>query len=128
MHRSKLVAIGIDCQTADLVGAAKFCGAVLGRKAPEAIDPNDPRYLHLGGFDAPLIAFCQNVEHPSGVHLDIESDDVEAEVRRLEGLGAKRLRQVRTWWVMQAPTGHRFCVVRPQRGEMPADANVWEDP
>ena len=31
----------------------------------------------------------QTVDHPSRVHLDIETDDIEAEVRRLEGLGAK---------------------------------------
>jgi hypothetical protein len=48
------------------------------------------------------------------VHLDIESDDVEAEVRRLESLGARRVEQVQTWWVMEAPTGQRFCVVRLQ--------------
>jgi hypothetical protein len=39
----------------------------------------------------------QQVDHPSRVHLDIEADDVESEVRRLEALGAKRLKQVRTW-------------------------------
>ena len=128
MHRSKLVAIGIDCQNASLVDATKFWGAALGRTSPDAIDSSDPNYLSLGSRDEPLLAFCQNVEHPSGVHLDIESDDVEAEVKRLEALGARRLRKVRTWWVMEAPTGHRFCVVQPQRGAMPADANVWSDP
>ena len=40
------------------------------------------------------------------------SDDVEAEVRRLEALGARRIRQVQSWWVMEAPTGQRFCVVQ----------------
>ena len=128
MHRSKLVAIAIDCQNTDLPAAAKFWGAVLGRRAPDAADPTDLRYLTLGDGKESLIAFCQNTEHPSGFHIDIESDDVEAEVRRLERLGAKRVRQVRTWWVLEAPTGHRFCVVPPPRGELPADANVWNDP
>ena len=54
----------------------------------------------------------QMVSHPSRVHLDIETDDIEAEVRRLEKLGAKRIQAVHTWWVMEAPTGQRFCVVR----------------
>ncbi len=68
----------------------------------------------------------QQVSHASRVHLDIESDDVEAEAARLERLGARRVEKVKTWWVMEAPTGHRFCVVRPQRdGVMPADANEW---
>ena len=68
----------------------------------------------------------QKVPHPSRVHLDIETDDIEAEVARLEALGAKRIEKIKTWWVMEAPTGHRFCVVRPQRdGKMPDDANEW---
>ena len=68
----------------------------------------------------------QQVEHPSRVHLDIETDDIEAEVRRLEALGAKRLKQIRTWWVMEAPTGHRFCVVRPQGATFASEANRWD--
>jgi pimeloyl-ACP methyl ester carboxylesterase len=54
----------------------------------------------------------QSVSHESRVHLDIESDDIEAEVERLERLGATRVAAVKTWVVMQAPTGQRFCVVQ----------------
>ena len=64
------------------------------------------------------------------LHLDIEADDLDAEVQRLEALGAKRLAFVKErWWVLEAPTGHRFCVVRPQRGPLQAHAhvNVWSD-
>ncbi len=69
----------------------------------------------------------QKVDHPSRVHIDIESDDIEAEVRRLERLGARRLEQVKSWWVMEAPTGQRFCVIEPQRSEFAHEANVWEE-
>jgi hypothetical protein len=69
----------------------------------------------------------QTVDHPSRLHLDSESDDPEAEVRRLEGLGAKRIAFVRRWWVMEAPTGQRFCVLRAQRGSLERDANEWPD-
>ena len=48
------------------------------------------------------------------MHLDIESDDIPAEVARLERLGARKVAEVRTWVVMEAPTGHRFCVIRAQ--------------
>ncbi|MET0340760.1 MAG: VOC family protein [Polyangiales bacterium] len=126
MHRSKLVAISIDCQNTDPVVAAKFWGAALGRAAPSTPSEEDPRYLELGDGQEEVRAFCQSVEGQSTFHLDIETDDIEAEVRRLETLGAKRVKQVRTWWVLEAPTGQRFCVVRPQRGTMPADANVWD--
>ena len=124
MHKSKLVALGIDCQTDDLGVAAKFWSKALGREPTPDANPKE-RYLNLGTQKEPLIVFLQRVEHPSRVHLDIETDDVEAEVKRLEALGAKRVQQIKTWWVLEAPTGHRFCVVKPQRGEMPADANVW---
>ncbi len=53
----------------------------------------------------------QTVQHESRVHLDIAADDVEAEVKRIEKLGAKRVANVKHWVVMEAPTGQRFCVV-----------------
>lgn len=67
----------------------------------------------------------QRVEHDSRVHLDMETDDVEAEVLRLEGLGAKRVKKVRDWWVMEVPTGHRFCVIPAPESSFVRRANKW---
>jgi hypothetical protein len=50
---------------------------------------------------------------------------IDAQVKRLETLGAPRLAQVKSWWIMEAPTGQRFCVVRPQRPDFDSGANVW---
>ena len=124
MHRSRLAGFIIDCQTADLGEAATFWSRALG--LPCRTSKDDPGYVRLENDPADLHIEVQQVDHPSRVHLDIETDDVEAEVRRLEALGAKRLQQVRSWWVMEAPTGHRFCVVRPQRAGFEADANRWD--
>ena len=67
------------------------------------------------------------MEHASRVHLDIETDDLDAEVARLERLGARRIAFVRErWWVMEAPAGHRLCVVRPQRDTFGPHLNRWE--
>jgi len=121
MHKSRLCAIGIDCQDADLDQAARFWSAALGRPVREVEGP----YASLEDRANQPIVFVQKVDHPSRVHLDIETDDVEAEVARLEALGARRLVEVRTWWVMEAPTGQRFCVVRVQRGALGDDANQW---
>ncbi len=64
----------------------------------------------------------------TGLHVDIETDDVEAEVRRLERLGARRKRQVKSWWVMEDPAGHAFCVVRVQHKEdWPQGAVEWKE-
>lgn len=124
-HRSRLCALIIDSEVDDLRPAADFWSRALG--APIAQDGQ----LEQGMYaklelppDQPVVE-VQKVDHASRVHLDIETDDVEAEVRRLEALGARRLRQVRTFWVMEAPTGHRFCVVRAQRPDFLDKANLW---
>ena len=40
--------------------------------------------------------------------------------------GARRIEKRQTWWIMQAPTGHRFCVIRAKRAEFAREANVWK--
>jgi len=125
MHKSRLGTVIIDCHTDDLDEAARFWGAALGR-APQPLDRlDDANYRDLSGPATEIKVLVQQVEHPSRVHIDIETDDIEAEVRRLETLGAKRVAHVKRWWVMEAPTGQRFCVVRPQRPDFEAGANVW---
>ena len=124
MHRSRLGAIIIDCQTDELNGEAEFWGRALGYSPRET---DDELYVELETGPNELQIEVQKVDHPSRVHIDIEADDIEAEVRRLEGLGAKRMEQVKSWWVMEAPTGQRFCVIEPQRSEFASEANVWEE-
>jgi len=124
MHKSRLGTIIIDCRTDDIDAAARFWSQALGVGC-ESPDADEPAYRALEMPEGELKVLVQRVEHPSRVHVDIETDDIEAEVRRLEALGATRVAQVKRWWVMQAPTGQRFCVVRPQRSTFEADANVW---
>jgi predicted enzyme related to lactoylglutathione lyase len=125
VHKSRLATIVIDCQTQDLDGAARFWSAALGWQANVPPDPNDANYRDLAVPPEEIRVLLQSVSHPSRVHVDIETDDIEAEVRRLEALGAKRVAQVKRWWVMEAPTGQRFCVVRPQRPDFEDKAHVW---
>ena len=121
MHKSRLSTFVIDCKTEDIDQAAEFWSKALGRAAKPMED--DPSYRELSGAREEPILLIQKVEHESRIHLDIEADDQEAEARRLEALGAKRIGWVKRWWVMEAPTGQRFCIVRPQRG--PIDGNEW---
>lgn len=114
MHTSRLAGFIIDCNTTDLDGAARFWADALRMKLQPLPAEEGQRYVRLVDPEARVHVEVQSVTHPSRVHLDIESDDVEAEVRRLEALGARRVEQVHTWWVMEAPTGQRFCVVRLQ--------------
>ena len=126
MHRSQLAGFIIDCQTDDLEAAAEFWSQALGLPQRPSQNPEDAGYAVLKTGPNDLHIEVQRVDHPSRVHLDIEADDIEAEVRRLEALGARRVKQVRTWWVLEAPTGQRFCVVRPQRANFAAEANRWD--
>ncbi|MFA6314551.1 MAG: VOC family protein [Sterolibacterium sp.] len=126
MHKSKLAGFIIDCQTADLQGAAKFWGAALGMDVEPLPASEGEKYAQLLDPADQLHIEVQLVAHPSRVHLDIETDDVEAEVRRLESHGAKRIQQINTWMVMEAPTGQRFCVVRAKGRHFAATANAWD--
>ncbi len=123
MHQSRLSGFIIDCNTDDLEGAAAFWGAALGLKVEASPQAGETLYRRLEGSQ--LDIEVQQVTHQSRVHLDIESTDVEAEVRRLERLGARRVSAVRDWQVMEAPTGQRFCVVPARRGV--SQGNTWND-
>ena len=125
MHRSRLGGLIIDCQTDDLGVATDFWSKALGYEPKPSTDPADENYVLLHTQANELHIELQQVEHPSRVHLDIETDDVESEVSRLEALGATRVQKVRDWWVMEAPTGHRFCVVTVQQSSFEGRANKW---
>ena len=112
MRRSRLGSVIIDCQTNDLDRAAEFWAKALNRRASKPADPADQNYRELETPPGEVMVAVQQVSHQSRVHIDIEADDVEAEVARLEKLGAKRIQFIKRWWVMEAPTGQRFCVVR----------------
>jgi predicted enzyme related to lactoylglutathione lyase len=126
MHRSQLAGFIIDCDCANLDAAAEFWSRALGLPMRRMTDPAEESYRRLETAEGGLHIEVQKVEHESRVHLDIETDDIEAEVRRLEGLGARRIAQIRSWWVLEAPTGQRFCVVRPQRAGFTESANCWD--
>ena len=115
MHKSRLAGFIIDCKTEDLEQATQFWSAALGYEIRALEEEGDPgKYRELLAGQEGLHVEVQKVDHESRVHLDIESDDIEAEVQRLEKLGAKRVSKGLRWWIMEAPTGQRFCVVRPQ--------------
>jgi len=122
-HQSRLAGFIIDCQDLPADAGAGFWAAALGLQAQAARVEGGAEYADLLGAPAGLNVEVQRVDHPSRVHLDIESDDIDAEADRLEKLGARRIGFVKRWWVMEAPTGHRFCIVRMREREVPA--NQW---
>lgn len=126
MHKSRLAGFIIDCDTDDLDAAARFWAAALGAPLKTQANPDGGKYVELDmPGDEPYVE-VQQVSHTSRVHIDIESNDVTAEVTRLESLGAKRIKEIKGWVVMEAPTGQRFCVVPAASAEFDARANSWQ--
>lgn len=125
-HHSRLSNLVLDCRVADLAEATTFWSRALGKPVASADQDGDGKYAELvTAPDEPMI-LLQKVDHDPRVHLDIETDDIEAEVARLEKLGARKVAFVKRWWVMEAPSGHRFCVVRQQREPFGPHLNRWE--
>lgn len=129
MHRSRLTTVVIDCTEEEFEQGREFWSRALGREPIEK--PDDPRYVslrgRLGGEGAPFVGLQRGVPAAErAVHLDIETDDVAAEVSRLEKLGARVKARIRRHVVMQAPSGHAFCVVPVHREDFPATAREWD--
>ena len=123
MHRSRFAGVIIDCQTDNLEAATEFWAQALGMKAQAHHLEN---YQSLDAAARDLTIEVQRVSHESRLHLDIETDDVDAEVARLEKIGASRVAHIKSWWVMLAPTGQRFCVIKGKDLDQKAGVMSWK--
>jgi hypothetical protein len=125
MHRSRLIGVIVDCPRESFAAGVRFWAGALGATATP--EPGESRFVRLNGVRGALEWLAQPVAaEERAFHLDFETDDVEAEVRRLEALGARRKRLVRgVHWVMVAPTGHELCVLPVQTPDWPAGAIEW---
>ena len=119
----RLQCITVDAH--DPRALAEFWAEVLGWKIGEGGNEievwierelGDPKNT---GF--PDILFLKNSDLKNvknRLHLDLRPDDQDAEVRRLEKLGAKRIEIGQSadpdtsWVVMADPEGNEFCVLR----------------
>jgi predicted enzyme related to lactoylglutathione lyase len=118
----------LDC--ADLDRMTQFWGDAAGFVVDGVIED---LYVSLGGHGVSLT--LQRVDEPKTVknrmHLDLLVEDVEAEVHRLEGLGARRLTATpheefgQTWFVLADPEGNEFCVAHdPESSNQVNDAGA----
>ncbi len=125
MHRSRLSTVVIDCPAEDFDRSARFWSEALGRPLVE----RDERYASLrgrvGGPGGVYVGLQRVPPEERALHLDIEASDVEAEVARLERLGARVKTRIRRHVVMEAPSGHAFCVVPAARGDFEEGAREW---
>jgi predicted enzyme related to lactoylglutathione lyase len=109
--------VTIDC--VDPSGLAAFWSAATG------LDESwryENEFVVLGA-GAGLRLGLQRVAEPTAgknrCHVDWDTDDREAEVQRLVGLGASVVDEQKTpglsWTVLRDPEGNEFCVAGPHR-------------
>lgn len=124
-HRSRLAAALIDVPRPDYERTTAFWAAALER--PAAVEDDDADYASLGETTPGVELMVQAVgDDTPRVHLDIETDDIEAEVARLTALGAIEVERIGSWVVMSDPSGVVFCVVAVQLPEaFAASATTW---
>jgi hypothetical protein len=125
MHRSRVYALLIDTPEADAAQAAAFWSAALGGTVRPV--PEEPQFTVLDEALPGLAAIVQAIDDAPRYHLDIETDDVEAETARLLALGAVQIAQWLECHVLRAPGGHLVCVipVHSDQAEFRARAAMW---
>lgn len=122
-HRARIGTLCIDCQTDDLGPELAFWPAALGETGELT---EGGRYAQLAGYTGYPKVILQAVDHAPRVHLDIETDAIEAERARLAALGAEEVARIKDWIVMQAPTGHRFCLIPPEGNDFAGQAKEFD--
>ncbi|MEV0428824.1 VOC family protein [Micromonospora sp. NPDC050495] len=109
MHRSRLVGILIDTPAAHVDATVSFWSAALGAQPYPA--PGEEQFTALIDAAPGLFTVVQAVDDAPRYHVDIETDDLEAEVARLTALGAELVTRWKDAFTLRAPGGHLLCVV-----------------
>ncbi|WP_405862166.1 glyoxalase/bleomycin resistance/dioxygenase family protein [Streptomyces sp. NBC_01515] len=110
MHRSRVYALLIDTPGPEAAAAAAFWSAALGTPAEPV--PGEEQFTTLHEAIPGLVTAIQSVDDLNPrFHIDIETDDVEAETTRLLTLGATETARWLECRVLRAPGGHLLCVL-----------------
>jgi len=110
MHRILMRTVVLDFPTAVHDAARDFWQVAL--SAGIRRGAQHPEYHVLEHPAALGTVLVQNLnEGASRVHLDVESDDTDAEITRLVAAGAQIVERIDDWTVLRDPGGLLFCVV-----------------
>ena len=124
-HRIVLREVVIDVPTRDLDAATAFWAAALATEARPLKDYTE--FVALTDPAARCVVGLQDIgDDAARYHVDIESDDVEAEVARLVSLGATVQFRHRSWVVLHDPVGLPLCVVPPDTPDFDERARTVE--
>lgn len=114
---SRIYTVTIDC--ADPARLAEFWSTVLDWRIDSDGDEDQVSIEPEDDADKALL-FLRVPDRRTGknrIHFDLAPDDQDAEVARLEQLGASRIdigQGEKTWVVMGDPEGNEFCVLTPR--------------
>jgi hypothetical protein len=127
MHRSRIGIVLIDHPESDWESGLAFWSGVQGLPALQGASWGE-EYRPLGAIGSVRLESQRTgAGTPARVHLDIETDDVAAEVRRVVGLGATVLEERDGYTILTDPAGLVFCVVPIQTGEdFDREALTWD--
>jgi hypothetical protein len=125
MHRSRIGVVLIDHPEPDWQEGLTFWAGVQG--VPAVPEEADDTYAALGRIGSVSLESQRTGEGtPARVHLDIETDDVAAEVARVVALGASVIEDRGDYAILRDPAGLLFCVVPVQTGELfEREARSW---
>ena len=110
-RRTRLVQVCVDSPSAVHDGEVAFWRELLAGRWVSSAAPEFAGKWH-DDEDSPIQLLFQRLDEPTGpvrAHLDLGTDDVDAEVRRLVGLGATDVGPGRGWHVLRDPAGLLFC-------------------
>jgi hypothetical protein len=113
-HRGRMVQVCVDSPRSAHVGEVAFWRALLpGRWVPSGAAEFAGKWHDDEG--SPIQLLFQQLDEPEGsvrAHLDLGTDDLDADVRRLRALGATDVGPGRGWHVFRDPGGQLFCTTR----------------
>jgi hypothetical protein len=125
MHRSRLSTLLIDAPSEHATRSAVFWSAALGVES--RMVPDEPQFISLPAAVPGLVTAVQSVDDHARYHVDIETDDVAAEVKRLTALGAVEESSWQGCHALRVPGGHLLCVIplHSDPAAFAAAAHVW---
>jgi hypothetical protein len=127
MHRSRLSTLLIDVPGHEAPAAATFWSAALG--VPARPVEGEEQFTGLPGAVPGLVVALQALDGDDTprYHVDLETDDVEAETARLLALGAVEVGRWLECRTLRAPGGHLLCVIprHSDRETFERTAQVW---
>lgn len=121
MHRSRFSTLLIDVPRDEVPAATSFWSSAFG--VPATSSPDEPQFTSFKGAFPGLVTAIQSVDDAPRFHIDIETDDLDAETDRLLKLGAVEISRWLDCRTLKAPGGHLLCVI-PVHSD-PEEFRAW---